>query len=70
MRIRGIVRVTHVVDVVAFHQEDFVFHLLVSKRMPLCGVCFVTIYTFEFDCLTIEIIGFILDIDLSKTKVR
>ena len=69
MRIRGVVRVAHVVDVVAFHQEDFVFHLLVSECVPLCGVCFVTIYTFEFDWLSVEIIDFIFNLHFAKAKV-
>ena len=80
VRIIGIVRVAHVVDVAALHQHDFLFHLLHRDGVARSRIDFLTVHALQLHRLSINIIVAsgqselvfagrrILDFDLAETQ--
>ena len=52
----GVVRVTHMVDVAALHQEHFFFHLFARNVVTRFGVCFMTVHTLHLDGLSVQVV--------------
>ena len=52
----GIMAVAYVVDVGAFHEHYFLFHLFTGDGMSAFWICFMTVHSFHLDRLAVEII--------------
>ena len=56
VRIAGVVRVAHVVDVATLHQHDFLFHLLHRYSVACSQIDFLTVDTFQLHRLAVHVV--------------
>ena len=56
VRIVGVVRVAHMVDVATLHQHDFLFHLLHRDSVACSRIDFLTVDTFQLHRLAVHVV--------------